>query len=145
MPCSLQNYRQRIGRFNSSLTKQCINRKPDSRKIVSFKTRLKLTLIAAIYCSLILSLPLLFLQHQVQTENAQEQHGGSSSTAGCQHFAATHADLSTSWSCTAMSSYVWDPGSCDYTSSGSSLNIHHWTGGDTRGDNHNITATLLRF
>ena len=30
-----------------------------------------------------------------------------------------------------MSSYVWDPASCVYTSSGSSLNIHHWTGGDT--------------
>ena len=29
-----------------------------------------------------------------------------------------------------MSSYVWDPASCVYTISGSSLNIHHWTGGD---------------
>ena len=141
MPCSLQSYRQRIGRFNSGLAKPCTYRKSDSRKIACFNTRLKIALMAAIYCSLVISLPIL-LQHQVQAEHGQVQHGGSSSTAGCEHFVATHAHSSAIWSCTAMSSYVWDPGSCIYSSSCSSFNTFlQWTGGDT--DNLNSSSATV--
>ena len=112
MTCSLQTYRQRIGRFNSGLAKPLYYRNSNGNQVVQFRTRLKITLITAVYCLFIINLPILIQDHG-QAEHSQAQHGGGggSTTTGCADFVATHGAFGAVWNCVAMSYYVWDPGS----------------------------------
>ena len=111
MTCSLQTYRQRIGRFNSGLAKPLYYRNSNGNQVVQFRTRLKITLITAVYCLFIINLPILIQDHG-QAEHSQAQHGGGggSTTTGCADFVATHGAFGAVWNCVAMSYYVWDPG-----------------------------------
>jgi hypothetical protein len=114
--------------------------------LVCFRTKLTISLIAAIYSSLVFSLPIL-LQDQAQAEHYQTQYGGSSSsTAGCGHFVATHGAFSAVWNCAAMSCYVWDPGpfnSIISTSSYNTLTYLQWAGGDTDLSNSSSTTVFI--
>ena len=99
MTCSLETYRFRIGSFNLGRTKQRYFRKTNDGSTGSPLIFTPIFILLLLGNGLGLEPP----EHLVHTEQAGEVRGGASSS--CNFFMTTKE-----WSCSEMSSYIWDPG-----------------------------------